>query len=177
MAKVLIVIPHDRFRDEEYEAVANRLNEDGHDVQIGSSHHTEARGHFGLIVHPDVNVGFVETGDYDAVVFIGGRGVEEYLTDSSIINLIRNFYYERKLVGAIGTAVELLVYAGIIVGKKVTCDPSLISEVQSAGAYYTGTGVEIDNDILTGEGIKSKDEFAASCAKALSYVDPKRGLR
>ncbi|MDD3481226.1 MAG: DJ-1/PfpI family protein [Patescibacteria group bacterium] len=177
MAKVLVVIPHDRFRDEEYLAVVDALKSSGHDFQIGSSHHTEAQGHFGLIVNPDVNVGFVEPGDYDAVIFIGGRGIEEYINESTVINLIRNFSYERKLIGAIGMAVELLVYAGIIVGKKITCDPGTISMVQSSGAYYTGKGVELDSNILTGDGVKSKDDFAKALVKALDYIDPKRGLR
>lgn len=177
MAKVLVVIPHDRFRDEEFQAITEALNTSGHEFEIGSSHHTEAQGHFGLIVKPDVNVGFVEPKDYDAVVFIGGRGVEEYLNESTVINLIRSFSYDRKLIGAIGMAVELLVFAGVIVGKKITCDPGAISVVQSAGAYYTGKGVELDSDILTGDGVKSKEEFGKALVKALDYTDPKRGLR
>ncbi len=177
MTKVLLVIPHDRFRDEEFEAVYNKLVKADCNVQIGSSHHTEAKGHFGLIVNPDINVSFVEPGDYDALVFIGGRGIEEYLADSTIINMIRNFYYERKLIAAIGAAVELLIYAGVITGKKVTASPDLISRVQSAGAYYTGSGVEVDGNILTSEGVKAKDDFADSLVKSLTYIDPKRGLR
>lgn len=177
MAKVLIVVPHDRFRDEEFEAVFNELSRSNHEVQIGSSHHTEARGHFGLIVKPDINISFVEPKDYDAIIFIGGRGVEEYFTESSIHNLIRNAYHERRLLGAIGLAVELFVFSGIIAGKKVTCTPDIISKVQSAGAYYTGRPVEIDGDIITSIDARTKDEFAKAALKALDYINPKKGLR
>jgi protease I len=177
MAKVLVVIPHDRFRDEEFEAVIGKLGNGKHQVSIGSSHHTEAQGHFGLIVKPDVNIGFVEPRDYDAVVFIGGHGVEEYFLESGIMNLIRSFFYEKKLIGAIGLAVELFVYAGIITGRKVTCLPELIERVQGAGAYYTGRPTELDGDILTSIDNRTKDEFAEAVLKALDYIDPKRGLR
>lgn len=176
MAKILIVIPHDRFRDEEFEAVYNELN-NNHEIQIGSSHHTEARGHFGLVVKPDINISFVEPRDYDAVIFIGGRGVEEYFAESSIHNLIRNIYQERKLLGAIGLAVELFVYAGIIANKKVTCSPDVISAVQSAGAYYTGKPVEIDGDIITSIGVRTKDDFSKTISKAIGYLDTRKGLR
>lgn len=177
MSKVLIIIPHDRFRDEEFEAVFKVLTQGEHNVQVGSNHHTEAKGHFGLLVKPDVNISFVEPGDFDAFVFIGGRGVEEYFTESSIHNLIRNIYQERKLIAAIGIAVELLVYAGIISGKKVTCHPSIISDIQSSGAYYTGRIVEIDGDIITATDERAKDDFATTILKALDHVDPRRGLR
>ncbi len=177
MAKILIVIPHDRFRDEEFQSVYDAVVASDHTVQIGSSHHTEAHGHFGLVVKPDVNIGFVEPKDYDAAVFIGGHGVEEYLLDSSIINLIRSFSYDRKLIAAIGLAVELLVYAGILSGRKVTCVPELIEKVQGTGAYYSGMPTEIDGDILTGTDYRVSTQFAEDLVKALDYVDPKRGLR
>lgn len=169
MSKVLIVIPHDRFRDEEYEAISKALKNAGHEVMVGSSHHTEAQGHFGMIVKPDVNIGFVEPKDYDAVIFIGGRGVEEYITNSEILNLVRNIFYERRLLAAIGMAVEILAYAGILTSKKVTCDTSIIDKIQSVGAYYTGLGVEQDGEIVTGLGYKDSAEFAEVLIKALEW--------
>lgn len=177
MAKALIIVPHDRFHDEEFEAVYTLLTKSGHNVQIGSTHHTQAKGHFGLLVKPDINISFVEPRDFDVYIFIGGRGVEEYFTESSVHNLIRNIYHERGMVATIGMAVELLVYAGIIANKKVTCDPSIIAIVQSAGAYYTGKMVEIDGDIITATGARAKDEFANTILKALKYYDPRGGLR
>jgi len=169
MSKVLIVIPHDRFRDEEYEAISKALKSAGHEVMVGSSHHTEAQGHFGLLVKPDVIIGFVEPKDYEAIIFIGGRGVEEYVTDPEILNLVRNIFYERRLLAAIGMAVEILAYAGVLTGKKVTCDTSIIDKIQSVGAYYTGRGVEQDGEIVTGLGYKDSAQFAESIAKALRW--------
>jgi len=177
MAKVLIVISHDRFQDEELEALTKALESSNHQFQIGSTHHTEAKGYFGLIVKPDVNIGFVEPGDYDAIVFVGGHGVEEYFMDSDVINLIRYLFSDKKLVAAIGLAVEIFVYAGIITGRKVTCIPSLINNVQGAGAYYTGRPVELDGDILTGTDSRTRLEFAEALVKALDHLDPRRGLR
>lgn len=177
MAKVLIVVPHDRFRDEEFEITSRLLRSSGHEVEIGSSHHTEAKGHFGMILKPDVNIDFVETDDYDALVFIGGRGVEEYFSQSSIHNLIRNFYHQRKIVCAIGLAVELFVYAGIITGKKVACHPDIIDKIQAGGGYYTGKQAEIDSDVVTGVGERSGEVFAGKILRALDSIDPRRGLR
>lgn len=168
MAKVLVVIPHDRFRDEELQALLKVLSAKGHQVSIGSSHHTEARGHFGLLVKPDIDVDFVEVDDYDCLVFIGGRGVEEYVYDSVIMNLVRNFNYDRKPIAAIGMAVEILIYAGLVSGKRVTSDNATLPKVQSAGGYYTGRMVEVDGDLITGSGVDASEEFAEEIADYLA---------
>lgn len=169
MAKVLIVIPHDRFRDEEFTGVVDTLKGANHEVMIGSTHHTEAKGHFGLLVKPDINVRFVEPGDYDAFIFIGGRGIEEFIFESYLSNLIQSAFYERKLIGAIGMAVEVLTYAGILTGRKVTCDTGTIQLVENVGAFYTGRIVEQDGEIITGAGIRSVDEFAKTVVKGLEW--------
>lgn len=169
MAKVLIIIPHDRFRDEELVAVQKALKEANHEIMIGSTHHTEAQGHFGLLVKPDINIRFVEPNDYDAFVFIGGRGIEEFIFESYIANLIQSAFYERKMIAAIGMAVEILTYAGILTGRKVTCDTGTIPMVENVGAFYTGRIVEQDGEIITGSGIRSVDEFAETIVKGLAW--------
>lgn len=175
MSKVLLIIPHDRFRDEEYEAVKNTLERVGHKVEVGSSHHTEAKGHFGLLIKPDIEIEFVEPKDYEAAVFIGGTGVEEYISDNTVIDLVRNFFYERKLLAAIGMAVEILAVAGILTDRKVTSSINIIPKVQEAGAFYTGRGVEQDGEIITASGVAAKDEFAKSIVKALGWRKSRLG--
>lgn len=167
MAKVLLVIPHDRFRDDEFKTILDLLKTEGHEVAVGSSHHTEAEGHFGLLIQPDVNVSFVEPSDYDALIFIGGRGIDEYLNNSAIINLIRNFFYENKLIAALGHAVEVLIYAGILSSRRVTTDIGTIPKVQGAGAYYTGELVTKDGTIVTGTGEEAREEFAKTVVEGL----------
>lgn len=173
--KVLTIIPHDCFRDEELTAVKEHVTTAGFQFSIGSSHHTEAKGHYGLLVKPDITVSFVESDDYDALVFIGGRGVEEYLTDSNVMGIIRDFYQESKVIAAIGMAVEILVYAGILAGRNVTCDNQTIQKVQNGGAYYTGRLVQEDGNLITGSGVDAKDAFAKSIVSALEYENKKRG--
>lgn len=175
MSKVLLVIPHDRFRDEEYEIISKAIKEAGHELTIGSSHHTEAQGHFGLVVKPDIDIGFVEPRDYEAIIFIGGRGVEEYTSNPDILNLVRDVFYERGLLSAIGMAVEILAFAGVLTGKKVTCDTNTIEKVHGAGAYYTGSGVEQDGEIVTASGVERSEDFAKEIVSALDFRSKRLG--
>lgn len=167
MAKILIIIPHDRFRDEELEALLKELRESGHSYEIGSSHHTEAKGQYGMIIKPDVELKYVEEDDYDCLVILGGSGTQEYMMDSMVTNLITRFYYERKIIAAIGMAVSLLAYAGILTQKRVTCDPLTSSKVTDAGAFFTGARTEWDGDVLTGSGYRASEEFAKELIKGL----------
>jgi protease I len=174
MAKALIVIPHDRFRDEEFTAVYNALKEAGQEITVASTHHTEAQGHFGLLVKPDVNIGFVGPRDYEAMIFIGGRGIEEFILDSATQDLIGTAHSEGCLVCAIGMAVELLAYSGILNDKKVTCDTGTIPLVESSGGYYSGGYVEVDGSVITASGIRAKDEFAQTLTEELKSRDKRR---
>jgi protease I len=167
MAKILIVIPHDRFRDEELQALMTELDASEHTYNIGSTHHTEAKGQYGLLVKPDVELKYVEVGDYDCIVLLGGAGVQEFVSDSFMTGLVARFYYDRKLIAAIGMAVEILAYAGILTQKRVTCDSLTASKVTDAGAYFTGAGTEWDGDVLTGSGYRASEEFAKELVKGL----------
>lgn len=167
MAKILIIIPHDRFRDEELGALIKEIDSSEHSYEIGSSHHTEAKGQYGMIVKPSVDIKYVEPCDYDCLVLLGGAGTQEFFLDSLITNLIAKFYYERKIIAAIGMAVGLLAFAGILTKKRVTCDSLTSSKVTDAGAFYTGAGTEWDGDILTGSGYRASEEFAKELIKGL----------
>jgi protease I len=177
MAKVLVIIPHDRFRDEEFVAVMDELKATNNEVAVGSTHHTEAQGHFGLLVKPDVDVRFLEVSDYDAIILIGGRGVEEFVLDTRMMNVISGYYYDRKIIGAIGLAVEILAYAGVLTRKRVTCDAETVTKVEEAGAYYTGNSVEEDENIITASGVRSSREFAKMVVSALDYSNRLRSMR
>lgn len=172
MAKILIVIPHDNFHDEEFTESVNILSGKGHKVMVGSSHHTEAHGHYGHLIKPDINVRFVETPDFEAILFIGGQGVDEYINDTSIMAMIGNYHRENKIVAALGRSVELLALAGVLSGKRVTCDTFTIEKVKAVGAYYTGGLAEEDSLIITGAGAQSAE---AVCQKLLNLVQNKGG--
>lgn len=170
MAKILVVIPHDGFRDEELEAILDICTAAGHTVAIGSSHHSEARGAYGKIIKPDVQLSYVEDTDYDCLAFIGGTGIQEYVNDSSISRLILRFSQSRKIVAAIGTAVELLIFAGILSGKRATADSTTAPKLADAGAYFTGKGTEWDSNILTASGYKASEEFAQEIVSGLKFL-------
>ena len=104
--------------------------------------------------------------DFDAIVLPGGMpGSVNLKDDLTVINVIKRFFKENKLVAAICAAPIVLDKAGILQGKKHTAHPAVKDSFKNS--TYTGNRIEIDNNIITGKGPGVSAEFALSIAKYL----------
>ncbi|MCL4387258.1 MAG: DJ-1/PfpI family protein [Patescibacteria group bacterium] len=171
--KALMILPHFEFRDEEYEVVRKSLDEAKIKVIVASSSLTEAKGTHNSLVNPDVLLNQVNARDYDAVILVGGPGAKEYYENGTVMQIVRDAFFERILLAAIGRTPSILAYAGIIAGKKITGYPHEQNIIETCGGYYTGRLVEQDGELITGNGPDSSPEFAAAVVKALSWRSQK----
>ncbi|MBI5253377.1 MAG: DJ-1/PfpI family protein [Euryarchaeota archaeon] len=167
MPKVVMIIASQRFRDEELLKPKRVLEEQGVKVTIASSSLETAVGVLGAKVKPDILLRDVKVEDYDAVIFVGGTGAQEYWNDSLAHSIARKAGESKKLLGAICIAPVTLANAGLLAGRKATVFSSEVSKIKAKGANYTGTGVEIDGRIITADGPGSAEKFGAAIANAL----------
>ena len=167
MKKVVMIIAHDNFRDEELAVPKNILEQSGIEVKIASTDLSPARGMLGAKVKPDILVGDISVIDFDAVVFIGGGGASQYWDDPTAQQLAENFATTGRLVGAICIAPVTLANAGILKGKRATVWPSEADRLRSGGANYTGRPVETDGNIITAAGPQAAREFGEELLRAL----------
>lgn len=165
--KVLIIISHADFRDEEYEKPRKVLETQGVSVTVASSDLSEAQGMLGAVVKPDVLITQVKMVDFDGVIFVGGRGASEYWNDPAAHSLARDAYSSGKVVAAICIAPVTLANAGILKGKKATVFSAQREMLQTQGAINTDKTVEIDGNIITGKGPEAAQEFGEAVAAAL----------
>ena len=168
--KVLIVIAHDVFRDEEYAEPREVLETAGAEVIVASSGLSEARGRFGLAVHPDILVKDAEVSDYDAVVFVGGGGSREYFNDPSALRLARDADDEGKVLAAICIAPHILANADVLKGKKATTYESEIGALKEKGAIYTDKDVQVDGKLITARGPEAARDFGEEVVNALQRM-------
>ncbi len=104
--------------------------------------------------------------DFDALVLPGGMPGSINLRDNApVINMIKRFYKEDKLIAAVCAAPIALDKAGILQGKKHTAHPSVKDSFKSSNC--TENRIEIDNNIITGKGPGVSAEFALAIAKYL----------
>jgi protease I len=165
---ILMVIPAEGFREEEYNAAREALEKSGVKIVMASTVKKGALGSQGTTVDPDLLIDEVNPDDYAGVVFIGGYGASQYWHDYKAHEIIRSYAQSGKLIAANDRAPVALAVAGILPGKKVTGHNSIFEKLSNAGADYTGNKVERDGNILTGEGPNAISLYAAELVKAIN---------
>ena len=164
---ILMIIAHRDFRDDEYQEPRQIFEARGATVAIASSSLEVARGALGAQVKPDLLLKDVAVGDYDAIVFIGGPGAQEYWNDPVAHAVAQEAVAQGKVLAAICIAPATLAKAGVLKGKKATVFSSEAEELKACGANYTGANVERDGLIITADGPRAAVEFAEEIVKAL----------
>lgn len=167
--KALFILPHHDFYDEEYTKIKDFLEQASVQTEVCSTHMSEAQGRFKTIVNPDFLVRDVRARDYEVYIFVGGEGARELYHDADVSRLVKEILSMRKILVMIGETVPLLYYTNLAAGKKVTTLESLKSSVEAAGAYYTGTNVEQDGDLITGFDERAVDEINRAILRALEW--------
>lgn len=173
--KVLIVIPHFEFRDEEYLITRKALEEAGLTVVVASSHHSIAQGRFDARVQPDITITQIRLDDYGAIIFIGGPGVEEYFDDHEVLSLVRAAFQKRVLLAAISSAPIIFANAGILANRKATSSYESREILEMSGAYYTERSVELDGELITANNYQDSKHFGESIVKALKWRGSRKG--
>jgi protease I len=165
--KVVFIIGHQNFRDEELLKPRQILEQAGVKAVVASSALTPARGMLGAMVTPDLLVKDVKPQDYDAVIYVGGVGAEEYWNDKQAQDIARQTVAQGKLLAAICLAPVTLANAGVLNGKKATVWPSEGDRLTAKGAQYTGNEVEVEGRLITGNGPEAAEKFGQAVLKAL----------
>ncbi|MGB9920183.1 MAG: DJ-1/PfpI family protein [Moorellales bacterium] len=172
--KVVMVVAHRDFRDEEFFEPKKILEERGAKVLVASSSLEEARGMLGGTLKPDLPLKDVRAADYDAVIFVGGEGAREYWDDLEAHRVAREALEQGKVLGAICLAPVTLANAGVLSGRKATVWHDEAARLEASGAEYTGARVEVDGRVVTAGGPESAKEFGEAVARLLGGQAPDR---
>ncbi len=165
---VLMVVAPKNFRDTEYFVTRKVLEEADHVVETASKVTGEIIGFEGRILNPDHRLVDVEPEGYDAIVYIGGQGMNEYLSDEEFTRQAKRFFELGKLTTAICIAPAVLANAGILQGKKATSWSGVKDLLVSKGAIYTGSDVEMDGNIITAIGPAASEAFGLKICEYLT---------
>jgi len=164
--KILFVIAYTNFRDEEFLKPQKILKDNGYEIEVCSWKKGTAKGMLGEKVSVNLTLEEVKPEDYAGIIFVGGTGSMNFFDDKNAIFLARDFCNKKKPVGAICLAPVILARAGILKGKKVTCYDNK-EEFEKVEAIYTGKDVEVDGNIVTGNGPEAAEKFGKTFLKLL----------
>ena len=166
---ILMVIAPSDFRDEELFVPKDFFEKNGAEVVIASDKKGTAKGMLGRTASVDLSVSDADISDYDAVIFVGGSGVElhKLYENETYLKLATDASSSEKIIGAICLGPMVPAGAGVLSGKNATVFESGSAYITGKGANYTGAGVTRDGRIITGEGPAMAEEFARTVAGAL----------
>jgi protease I len=159
MAKVLMIIAPERFRDEELFVTKEELEKAGHEIIIASCVKGTCPGSRGGFATATLTLTEVQVSNYDAVVFVGGGGSKIYFANEEALHIAKEMYKKKAVVAAICLAPVILANAGILKGKHATVAGTEAKTIVSKGAKYTEPGVTVDGNIVTGNAPKSSRLF------------------
>lgn len=173
--KVLMIIAHENFRDEELNVPFKQFLGEGIDVTVASPVKGTATGMFGATFDVRYSLDEVNEADFDAVVFVGGMGTPSVRASERAVEIAKNSV-NHKILSAICWAPTILAKAGVVNGKKVTVwlgdDPEYgmkTSKVmENAGATFVNKEVVTDGNLVTGNGPNAAEKFAAAVMEKLS---------
>ena len=160
-----------RLKEAGYEAViaaptVKSLNLVMHDFEQGWDTYIERKGY---IIDSQISFDEVDTADYCAVLYPGGRAPEYLRNDLRVISITKEFYDRGKYVFAICHGVQILVTAGLVDGRKIACYEHVKFEVEACGGIYITPDEAVkDGRIVTGKTWQSHPEFykiVFSCLK------------
>jgi len=152
MARVLFVIAHDGFQDNEFFVTKEVLS--GFDVKVASSS-SPAKGALGGEVVPDFNLAqaLEKIDEFDAVVFVGGPGASEFFDDNTAHKIAQN---AGNVIAAICIAPVILANAGVLDGKKATVwDDGKGTQkkmLENKGVAVIDKPVVVDGNVVTANG-------------------------
>ena len=171
--KIAMIIAHRDFRDEEYFIPKRILMSSNFEILTASDSNDKAIGMHGGEAKIDLAVDNLLVDDFDAVLFIGGAGVIEYVNNSHFHRIARETLEKNKVLGAICVAPMILAKAGVLKGKKATVwsspmNKNPIKVLEENGAIYQDETVIKDGNIITANGPMAADQFAQTIVETLT---------
>ncbi len=119
--RAAIVIAPKEFKDETLARALGMFRRWGVDAVVVGFVNRECVGSHGAAVMPDMNLSTVRAEDFDVLFIADGEGVESYkiYEVTPLVDLVRAFAAENKIVAGVGSGVKVIAKANIIAGRKI----------------------------------------------------------
>ncbi len=175
MARILMIVAPEKYRDEELEVPKKHFENAGHEVFVASTKKGTCHGVVSSTVEATLSLGDVNVDDYDAVVFVGGPGTPMIRKEAKALEIAKSADSKGKIVAAICWASTTLAKAGVLEGKKATVwvGPDAEYEIgtdkvlEKFGATCEKKGVVVDGKTVTADGPAHAKQFAEAVEKLL----------
>jgi protease I len=176
MAKRVLIIATDGFEQSELIEPKKLLETAGFETVVASPTAGKIKGwnhgEWGQSVTVDADIEDVSESEFHALLLPGGQMNPDVLRmDQRVIELIEDFDSAGKPIAAICHAPWLLIEAEIVDGRTVTGWPSILTDLENAGAEVVDQEVAIDGNLITSRKPEDIPAFTQALIDALESSD------
>jgi protease I len=163
-----LIVAAEGFEDMELFGVWHRLLEERIDVIIASPSGNKVTGLHGYHLVPDMPIRELNPGEYDLLVIPGGASPERLRLREEAVDVARTFMEDDRRVAVIGRGIQLLISAGALNGRQVTCAAAIRDDVRAAGAAYRDEAVVVDGNLVSCRGLDEMPDFCRQLVAAFA---------
>ncbi len=161
------IIAADEFEDLELFHPMYRLQEEGIETVLVGLTMEQIKGKKGYSITPQATIDQANARDFDLLIVPGGKSPEKLRLNSKLLEFVRDFDRQGKVIAAICHAGQVLASAGIVKGRTMTCVAGIRDDMISAGAHYVDKPAVRDGNLVTSRVPGDLPEFARLTMEAL----------
>ncbi len=144
-----------------------RLQEEGIPVDIAGPHVGVITGKHGYTVTTDLAFSDIWSDNYDILILPGGQAPQTVRLNDDALTVTREMVKAGKVVAAICHGPQILISAGVVTARKLTCYQGIKDDVEAAGANYTDREVVVDGKLITS---RCPEDLPAFCREIFAAV-------
>lgn len=142
----------------------------GHVTLAGATSGRTYRGKHGYPCTSDACIADMEAADFHGIVVPGGWMPDKLRRDEKVLELVRDFAAQGKLVAAICHGGWIPISAGVYRGVRVTGSPGIKDDLVNAGAIWSDEAVVVDQHFVCSRKPSDLPVFMAAVCDQLAGV-------
>ena len=165
--KKIMIFAEDAFEDMELMYPKVFFEDLGFKVIVAGTGKIQYNGKYGYPISANGEICDFNPDEFCAVIVPGGWAPDKLRRYAKALDFVRKMHKDGKAVASICHGPWVLISAGILKGKKITCTPAIKDDAVNAGAHYSDEKVVVDGNIVTS---RNPNDLPAFCNEILRLI-------
>ncbi|MBF0546179.1 MAG: DJ-1/PfpI/YhbO family deglycase/protease [Candidatus Riflebacteria bacterium] len=149
ISKSVAILIGPKFQEDEALSPKMFLTEKGIEVKFVGLQKGQCQSKGQAIIEIDLPLDEAHPNLFDGLIIPGGGAPEVLRQNKDVIKFTRSFFKDAKPVGSICHGPQVLISAGLLLGRTITCYSGIKDDVINSGAIFLDQEVVIDGNLVT----------------------------